>query len=87
MRDSSLCGVLFHKFLVSIILDTIQGNLIIACPYQPGLPRVPPKKYEDGHSSGDHCQVSSEQTSWNTPKDAASDCKKMDFITTFLRLF
>ena len=55
MRDSSLCGVLFYKFLVSIILDTIQGNLIIACPYQPGLPRVPPKKYEDGHSSRDHC--------------------------------
>lgn len=47
----ALSGAPVPKSSVSIILDTIHSNLIIACPYQPRLPSSSPNKDEDSHSS------------------------------------
>lgn len=72
LRDRALFAAHVHKFLVSIILDTTQGNLITAVPISPVCQDPQAKKDEDSHSSESLCQMNSERTRWNTPKEAIS---------------
>lgn len=81
-------GYFFTSSWSQIILDAIQGNLIIACPYQPGLPRAPPKKYEEDHSSHDHCaKLVLNRQAGTRQRMQSLIVRKWILLTTFLRLF
>lgn len=86
LGETALCDTC-SQALVSIILDIIQGNLIIACPWQPCLPSSPRKGWRQPLSSDSLCQINSEQAGWNTPKEASNfplSLKETNFSVTLL---
>lgn len=72
-----------HKLLVSITLDTIRSNLIIACLYQSHLPSSE-RKDEDSYSVLIHCAklILNRQAGAHQRKLFPIDNKEMDLAAT-----